>query len=86
MYIIHYTYKSTTMLGLMHGLILKKIHKIFEFSQSDWLKKYIDLNNHHRTLDKNSVKQNFFKLLNNAVYGKTMENDDKRKDIKIVCE
>lgn len=43
---------------------------MFKFNESDWLKKYIDFNNYHRTLAKNSIEQNLFKLLNNAVYGK----------------
>ena len=48
------------------------------------MKKYVNVNNLYRTLAKNTFDQNSFKLLNNAVYGKTMENVDKRKDIKMV--
>ena len=68
---------------LQHCLILKKIHRILQFNQSNWLKKYIDVYNHHRTLAKNTFKH-IFCLLNNAVYEKAMENFDKSEDIKIV--
>lgn len=50
------------------------------------MKKYIHLNNYHRTLAKNVFEQNFFKLLNKAVYGKTKKIVDKWKGVKIVCE
>ena len=66
---------------LWEELILKKVHRILEFKQSDWMKPYIDFNNQKRKEATNEADNTLFKLLNNAVYGKTMEN--KRKRIKI---
>ena len=70
--------------ALTHRLVLERIHRAIKFNQSDWMKPYIDFNTQLRTLATNDFGKDFFKLMNNSVFGKTMENIRKHRNIKLV--
>ena len=70
--------------ALTHRLILDRIHRVIEFDQSAWMKPYIDFNTQLRTKAKNDFEKDFFKLMNNSVFGKTTENIRKHRNIKLI--
>ena len=69
---------------IRHGMVVDKVHNIISFGQSRWLEKYINFNTQKRTKAKNDFEKDFYKLLNNAFYGKTMENVRNRLEIKFI--
>ena len=80
-YVVHY---KNLKQYLEEGMILKKIHRGIKFSQSNWMEPYIRKNTDLRKLANNSFEKDFFKLMNNSVFGKTIENIRKRQNVILV--
>ena len=70
--------------ALNHGLILKKVHEVIKFNQKAGLKPYIGMNTKLGQKAKYIFDKYFLKLMNNEVFGKTMENVRKNRNIKLV--
>jgi hypothetical protein len=73
-------------LYLKLGLKAVKVHRILEFKQADWTRKYIKLNNNLRTKATTNFEKDFYKLRNNSVFGKTIENVRKRFGLRLVTD
>ena len=80
-YVVHY---RNLQYYISQGMVLKHIYEAIKFEQSLWMKPYIEYNTALRAKAKNDFEKDFFKLMNNSVFGKTIENLRKRQRVSIV--
>ena len=80
-YIVHY---ENLKLYESLGIKITRIHKGITFEESAWMKKYIDLNTSLRCRATNDFEKDFFKLMNNSVFGKTIEDIERRVEVRLV--
>ena len=82
-YVVHY---RNLKLYVQLGLVITKVHRVLALKQSPWLKRYIDFNTHQRYLSNSGFLKDFFKLMNNSVFGKTQENLWNRVNVEIITD
>lgn len=82
-YMEHYRYIQ---FAIKQGLVVKKIHRVVEFTQSPWLKPYIEFNTNQRVRATSDNEKDYFKLMINAAYGKTLENKLKQTCFHLVAD
>ena len=80
-YVIH---KRHLKQALNHGLVLGNIDRVIKFNQNGWLKPYIDMNTDLRKKKRSNFEKDFFKLMEQTVFGKTRKNVAKLRDIKLI--
>ena len=80
-YVVHY---RNLKFYLQQGLVLKKVHRVLVFNQSPWLTGYIDFNTRMRSLSSSDFEKDFYKLMNNSVFGKTQENLRNRVRVEVL--
>ena len=79
-YVVHY---RNLKFYIEQGMVVTKIHRVLQFQQSCWLGEYIDFNTRMRTETKSDFGKDFFKLINNSVFGKTQENLRNRMKVEV---